>query len=136
MDRRTSQEVSDQAFLSTEPDAVALLPEAQQRLSPRPPLDEENDRLALLKVKSENENLRSFYRMIFRLHYDFQHDDELTNVGFIRAPMVEEFQRNLTGSIRLEVEHKPSEATIKFDCDVQVSRGGGSVSFCRQGRQL
>ncbi|OQV22471.1 Phosphatidylinositol 4-phosphate 3-kinase C2 domain-containing subunit alpha [Hypsibius exemplaris] len=126
VDRRVSQEVSDSAFLVRGEEDVLPLPmteevRQQQRLSPRPPFDVENDRLSLLLVKSENENLRSFYRMIYRLQRDFQYDDELTNVGFVRAPMVEEFQRNLTGSIRLSVEHKPSEATVAFDCDVQTT---------------
>jgi hypothetical protein len=114
--RAVSQDVSDLAFLA-EPD---IFP--GHRLSPKLPFDVQNDRLTLLKVKSENENLRSFFRMVYRLQRDFQYDDELTNIGFIRAPMVEEFQRNLTGTIRLSVEHKPSEATVTFECDVQVRR--------------
>lgn len=87
----------------------------------KPSTDLEIQKLSLLQVKSENESLRSFFRMIYRLHRDFQNDDELTNMGFMRAPMVEEFQRTLSGNIQLVVSDKASESTVDFMCDVQTT---------------
>ena len=125
--RRISQEITDES-LAAEPlsgKAVALstpsLDISQDRRSPRPMFNVENQKLAVLQVKAECESLRSFYRMVYRLHNDFQYDDELTNIGFIRSPMVEEFQRSLTGSVQLIVLHKASESVTTFDCDVQTT---------------
>lgn len=118
--RRVSREVPDEAFSDK---AVALsIPDIpQDRRSPKPTFDAANQKLAVLQVKAECESLRSFYRMVYRLHNDFQYDDELTNIGFIRSPMVEEFQRTLTGSIGLVVLHNATESVTTFNCDVQTT---------------
>ncbi|XP_055335345.1 phosphatidylinositol 4-phosphate 3-kinase C2 domain-containing subunit alpha-like [Paramacrobiotus metropolitanus] len=116
--RRNSQTIS---LIDSESKEAEAAKDNRGKSISRAPFDAENDRLALTPAKSENENLRSFFAMVFRLQKDFRYDDELTNVGYIRAPMVEEFQRNLSGSIKLNVHHRPSEATVSFDCDVQTS---------------